>query len=155
MFDAPVDAWYAWLGVAAAATVTLAVAAGLPTAPPPNASAPADLVDGVAAADAPADGEYRLAADAVRVRPDGLDLRDDAGAAHARFAFGPVVAVADGPLVRVARGRHPDAVFDSSDGFAAAVADARDSPPGWVAADRLVVRHVAWGGVDVALVAAV
>ena len=38
MFEAPLDAWYVWLGLAAVSATAVGVVAGLPAAPPPDAA---------------------------------------------------------------------------------------------------------------------
>lgn len=155
MFDVPLDAWYTWLGAAAVATTLLGTAFGLPTAPPPDATAAANVIDSVAARDSSATAEYRLAADAVRLSPNGLALRSDAGAAHARFAFGPVVPVDSGTdLAAVADGSPPTDQFENPDSFGRALERARGESPAWGTADRLIVRRVSWGGEDATLVLA-
>ncbi|QLG62996.1 DUF7283 family protein [Halorarum salinum] len=155
MFDVPVDAWYAWLGTAAVATVLLGTAYGVPTAPPPDAASAADAVDSVAASEPPARGSYRIAADAVRIGPDGLTLRSDAGVAHARFAFGPVVPVDPGTdLAAVARGDRSGATFRSGRSFRSATAEVENRPAEWREAEALVVRSVSLGGEDATLVLA-
>lgn len=155
MFDVPLDAWYAWLGAAAVATTLLGTAFGLPTAPPPDATAAGNAIDSVAAHDPPATAEYRLAADAVRLSPKGLTLRSDAGVAHAGFAFGPVVPVDSGTdLAAVADGSRPIDRFDSPDSFGRVLDRAWGESPVWRTADRLIVRRVSWGGEDATLVLA-
>lgn len=155
MFDVPIDAWYAWVGTAAVATVVLGAAYGVPTAPPPDAASAADAVDSVAAREPPARTGYRLAADAVRIDPDGLTLRSDAGVAHARFAFGPVVPVAPGTdLAAVANGDRPGAAFRDARSFRGATDTEGGRPTEWREADGLVVRRLSWGGEDATLVLA-
>lgn len=153
MFDVPIDAWYAWFGVAAASVALLGAVGSLPTAPPPDAAAAANTVDEVAAAGAPTVGEHPLAADAVRVGPHRLGLRTDADASHAAFAYGPVTPALDGKLRRVLRGEPPERLFDSRREFEQAVIESRARDPAWrPAPDRLRVRAVSWEGVDVTLV---
>ncbi|UIP01160.1 hypothetical protein Hbl1158_07380 [Halobaculum sp. CBA1158] len=181
MFDAPVDAWYAWIGLAAAATVTLGIAAGLPSAPPPDAAAVARTVDAVASAESPSSARHRLAADAALVTTAGISLRSDGGAAHARFRADSVVPLSGGAspppddsLAAVALGEPPGSAFDSPSELAAAVDAAREAGPVEVgraaepsgrdaestadatpnrSVGRTVhVRHVSWGETDVTLV---
>jgi hypothetical protein len=95
--EAPLDTWHALVGVAVASVVVFGTAASLPTRPPPDATGVADTVDGVAVADASASGTHPIAADRIRIGPDGIALRNDAGTARARFAYGPVVPVRAGP----------------------------------------------------------
>ena len=148
MLDAPIDGWYAWLG--------LAVVATLPTAPPPDANNVAATVDTVAAAAPPAAARYRLGADAAQVTPDGVSLRSDGGTASATFAVGSTVPVDTGTrLAGVALGDPPGRAFETRGAFAAAVGDARNASNGdrnWTAGDTLYARHVSWGETDVTLV---
>ncbi|WP_435361294.1 DUF7283 family protein [Haloarchaeobius sp. DFWS5] len=157
MFDVPMDAWYCWLGVAAVGLVVAGVAVELPTTAPPDATGVAATVDAVAGATYPSTAEHPVDADAARLGPHRLGLRNDGGTAHARFAFAPVVPVGDGgPLARVATGAHPRQVFDSPAAFQRA-ADRRiasvGEDPRWRPVDgRIVVRQVHWEGVRVTLV---
>ena len=161
MLDAPVDVWYAWLGLAIAATATLGVVASLPSTPPPDASAVAGTVDTVAAAEPPAAARYRLGSDptsvAARVTTRGVSLRSDGGTASAAFDSASVVPVdRGGPLAGVALGDPPGRAFATPRAFAEAVAAARDagdrSDATWTAGRTLHARHVSWGETDVTLV---
>ncbi|SHH51529.1 DUF7283 family protein [Halobaculum gomorrense] len=167
MLDAPLDVWYAWLGLAVAGAVTLGAVSGLPTAPPPDAVSAAATVDAVAAADAPAAARYRIAADRVRVTTRGVSLRSDGGSAFAAFGSGAVVPVdPDGRLSGIALGDSPSRAFDAPEEFAVAVAAARAESDGdggsdtlaaasqtdWTAGRTLYARHVSWGETDVTLV---
>jgi len=154
VFDAPIDAWYVWFGTAVAAATMLGVAGSLPTTAPPDATAAANVVDSVAAADAPTTGEAPLDASEVRLGPHRVGLRRGGSAAHASFAFGPVTPVVDGSrLQRVLYGTPPEQVFDSREAFRQALVDARTREPAWRHVGRtLVVRRVVWEGVDVTLV---
>ena len=93
MFDAPVETWYLWIGLAVAGTVFVGLAATLPRAPPPDAASAAQTVDSVAAADRPATAVHPLEVDAVRVGPYRVWLRDDSATGRATFAYGPVTPV--------------------------------------------------------------
>lgn len=153
MFDVPVDAWYLWLGVAAASLAVLGSALGLPTAPPPDAAAVADTVDSVAASPYAGVGEHPIDADEMRLDARTVALGTDGGVARARFAYGPVVPVREGPLRAVLVGATPERAFASPAAFERAVVAARERDPAWrPAPDRLLVRRVSWGGVDVTLV---
>ncbi|WP_433627954.1 DUF7283 family protein [Halomicrococcus sp. NG-SE-24] len=155
MLDAPVDAWYVWIGVAAASAAAFGVAASFPTAPPPDAAGVASTVDSVADCEYAATAEHPLSADEIRIGAHRLGLRGDGGTAHATFAYGPVAPVAAGTgLDAVAHGASPETAFDSPAVFRTAVRDARDRRPEWrPAADRLLVRCVSWEGFDATLVA--
>jgi hypothetical protein len=156
VFDAPVDGWYAWLGVAAASAVLLGVTAGLPTTPPPDVAGVADTVDRTAASEYGARAEHPIDAAEVRIDPERVGLRTDAGTAHAPFVYGPVTPVAGNEdLAAVLAGARPDGQFGSPDEFRRAAARARARDRGWRRVDGpLVVRHVVWEGVDVTLVGA-
>ncbi|AFK18430.1 hypothetical protein E6P09_06580 [Haloferax mediterranei ATCC 33500] len=156
MLDAPLDTLYTWTALSVAATVLLGTVAGLPTTPAPDASSVADTVDGVAVSEFDTTAEHPLTADAVRLGSKRIGLRNEGGAAHATFAFGPITpATPDSRLGSVAMGANPNAVFDSPASFAAAAAAARQRNATWrSAAESLVVRHVSWEGTDVTVVAA-
>ncbi|MFB6083112.1 MAG: hypothetical protein ABEJ94_02580 [Halorientalis sp.] len=156
MFDAPIDTWYLWLGVATASALAFGVAIALPTTVPPDAQRAAATVDAVATSPHNATGEHRLDATAVEIGSHRIALRNDGGTAHAAFAYGPVTPVRDGTaLSTVLRGEPPAAVFPSAAAFRAAAADARNRTRAWRETEgRLVARRVTWEGVDVTLVGA-
>nr|WP_254662839.1 hypothetical protein [Haladaptatus sp. W1] len=74
MFDAPLDAWYVWLGVTVVSFAVLGVAIELPTAPPPNAASVADTVDSVAGCTYTATAEHPLSARKIKLGPRRLGL---------------------------------------------------------------------------------
>ncbi len=161
MFDAPLDAWYVWLGVAAVSLAVFGVAIELPTSPPPNAASAADTVDSVAGCPYIATAEHPLKAGQIKLGPRQLDLRDNGGTAHATFRYGPIVPVSvvaagrnpNGKLARVLAGTPPSTVFDSPGAFQRSIRDARNRQPTWEQAkSRLRVRCVSWEGVDATLV---
>lgn len=155
MLDAPVDAWYVWVGLVVVAGAALGTVVELPTGPPPDAGAAVASVDRVAAADHDATGCHPVAADAVKVEPHRLSLRDGDRTARAVFAYGPVVPVRRGSaLRRVLRGYPPESAFEAPGEFRAAATRARDRPARWTRSDRLLVRTVTWRGADVTLVGA-
>lgn len=154
MIGPPVDSPALHAGLVVAAAAFLAVAGTLPVRPTPDAAGVADTVDAVAAGDAPASATHEHAADAVRIRPNGIAMRNDGGTARATFAFGPVVAVVDRALQRVLRGDSPRSVFPDRSAFRGAVEAARQREPGWVASDEITVRGVSWDGYRVTLVGA-
>lgn len=153
MFDVPIDAWYAWIGLSLASAVVFGAAGSLPTTPPPDAGDAAETVDRIAAAEYDSTAEHPLDAAAIRIGARGIALRNDAGTAGATFAW-PVTPVADGStLASVARGTPPEEAFDSPRAFKQAIIEARAAEPTWRPADRtLLVRRTSWGGVDVTLV---
>ena len=152
VFDAPLDAWYVWIGLAVASSTAFGVAGALPAGPPPDAAGAATTVDGVAASPHAAVGSHPLPnADAVRVGGDTLSVRGPGGTAHADLGYGPVTP-ATGALEGVLRGEPPEGAFDSPAEFRRAAAAARAADPAWRSTDRLFVRRVSWEGVDVVLV---
>ncbi len=153
MFEAPVDAWYVWVGLAVVAGTAASVVTAMPAAAPPDATGAAETVDVVAAADHATVEERPLPnAEAMRVGVDSLSLRGPGGTTHARFGYGPVTPAEDGPLAAVLHGTPPERAFDSPAAFRRAAAAERDRRPRWTDADRLVVRRIRWEEVDVVLV---
>lgn len=153
MFDAPVETWYLWVGLALVSVAALSIAASLPRAPPPNALSVAETVDAVAASSHAATATHPLDADAVRLGPYRVWLRNGGATSHATFALGPVTPVRKGtPLWDVLCGTPPGEAFDSPMAFRRATAKARDRDPEWRSLAELRVRSVSWEGVDVTLV---
>ena len=153
MLDTPVDGWYTWLGVALAGVAVLGVTLGLPVAPPPAATDIATAVDATATSEHDATTTVALDADAIRLTPRGVAVRGQGGTARAAFQYGPVVPVDGGRLRVVLDGAEPARVFASPTALEAAASDARATDPEWQPApNRLRIRHVMWGGVDVTLV---
>lgn len=154
MFDAPVDAWYVWVGLAAVAAAAVGAVSGFPTAPPPDAAAAAGTVDRVAAADHPATARHPLDADAVKLRPNGLALRDDGRTSRADVATRVTPVRRGTALWRLLRGGRPADSFAGPADLRAAAREARNGTPTWRDADRLYVRAVTWGDLRVTLVGA-
>lgn len=157
MFEPTVDAWYVWVGLSLASVGALGAATSLPTAPPPDATSAARVVDGVAGSPYAATGEHPLArTDEIRLSPSSIGLRGPEGVAHASFRDGPVTPVGRSDrLRRVLDGSPPGREFDGPDALRAAARTARvrARTPSWrPAPDTLRVRHVTWRGVDVTLV---
>lgn len=154
MFDVPVDSTYVWFGVGAVSLAVFGVAVGLPNAAPPDATAAANAVDAVAVGPPGAVGTYALpAADRFRLGSAQIGLENDGGRAHATFAYSVTPAVADDRLERVLDGDRARSTFDSPAAFADAASAASMENTGWrPAPDRLTVRRVAWGDVNVTLV---
>ena len=169
MFELPIDAWYVWIGVAAASVVVFGLASTFPTAPPPDASGVAETVDEVAAGSAPGSATHAVEADRIAVHPNGLRLAGEGGETTAAFAFGPVTPATEGPLRSVLEGKPATETFESPEVFQQAAIDAGAGSdagvgvgPGtsadadeldWHATDGTVrVRQVHWGPVRVTLV---
>ena len=157
VFDFAMEAWYGWFGLSMAGVALFGAAAGLPTAPPPDAGAAGATIDRVAAAEYTATAEHPLDATEIRLGTRRIGLRSDAGTAHATLSFGPVTPVpaGDSELRDVLYGTPPDRTFESPNEFRQSVVDARAnaSDASWRTVDRtLIVRRVTWEGVDVVLV---
>jgi hypothetical protein len=153
MFEAPLDAWYVWLGLAAVSATAVGVAAGLPAAPPPDVDGAAETVDRIAASEHGTVAERPLPnTDAIRVGTDVLSLRGPGGTTHAPVAYGPATPATNGSLVDVLHGTPPERVFDSPAHLRRVAAAARDRRPAWSETDRLIVRRIRWEGTDVVLV---
>jgi hypothetical protein len=156
VFDAPIDALYTWLGVSFVAAGALAVAVGVPATPPPDAAAVAETVDGLAASPYAGAATVSLGnADELRLTPRGVSLRAASGTVSATFEHGPVVIVtgASDALAAVLHGTDPREVFEDQDALVAATRGTADGQASWrTAPERLRVRHITWGGVDVTLV---
>jgi hypothetical protein len=153
MFDAPVETWYLWVGIALASTVAVGVAATLPRTPPPDAAGAAETVDAVAAQPYESTGVHPLSADAVRISPYRIWLRDGGATGHAAFAYGPVTPVRKGTtLWDLLRGAPPESAFGTPAELRRAATAARERSPRWRSPEELTVRHVTWGDVDVTLV---
>ena len=153
MFEVPVDALYAWLGVAAVSVAVLGVVVALPTTAPPDATTAADAVDRVAVG--PPDGRatVQIDATAIRLGPRQLSLRNDGGTASATFAYGPVTpTLTDDRLALVLYGQPPASVFETSAAFEQAVADAQSRGEWRQAPTEIDVRRVQWGETSVTLV---
>lgn len=156
MFDTFADAPPILVALSLVSTTLFGVALAAQPSPPPRAETLADTVDTVAAADHPGVETRTLDVDRIRISTTEIAVRSNAGTAHARFAYGPVVPVRqDTDLWQVLRGVPPDEVFDSPLALATAAVEAREREPRWRQdRQRLTVRRITWRGVDVTLVGA-
>jgi hypothetical protein len=152
MLGPPIDATYVHLGLGVCAAAFLVAALGVPTAPPPDATAVADTVDRVAAASYPTGATHPVAATAVRIGPRTVTLRSDGGTASEQFAQRVTPVSQKTELARVLRGARPSVVFESPAEFAAALRHARQASPAWRPAEAVRARAVSWEGVDATLV---
>lgn len=154
MFDAPIDAWYVWLGVAAASLVIAGVALSAHSTPAPATGSVADTVDATAAESYGATGVHPIRADAVRLSSHQIALERDDQTASATFEAGPVTPVTpETTLWKIVTGAPPEQVFDSPDDFQDAIEQAQAREPAWrTPTNRLVVRSLVWGDVEATLV---
>lgn len=89
--DAPMDAWYVWVGVALVSIGLVAFAVGLPSQPPPDAGRAAAAIDRVGASEYDAATSLDHGGEAVRVSPERIALRNSGGTDRATLSFGPVL----------------------------------------------------------------
>jgi hypothetical protein len=153
MFVVPVDALYAWLGVATVSIAVLGVVVALPTTAPPDPTTAADAVDRVTVGPPDAHDTARIDAAEYRLGPHQLSLRNDGGAASATFAYGPVTPVLDDDrLELLLYGHAPATVFETRAAFRRAI-DAAQSRSEWRTAPKEIeIRRVQWGETSVTLV---
>ncbi|RQH01291.1 DUF7283 family protein [Natrarchaeobius oligotrophus] len=151
--EAPIDAWYVWIGVSAVSIVVAGVVLGLPTGPPPDATGAINTIDRVAGSPSEASASHQHDAEELRFR-DGktLELRNEHGHTHSSLTHGSVVLVTDDErLENVALGKPFDEAFraeldrenvDATAEFVDRITDAHATADGeWhPAGDRLVVR---------------
>ncbi|MFP8952952.1 hypothetical protein ACLI4Z_08275 [Natrialbaceae archaeon A-arb3/5] len=153
--EAPVDAWYVWLGVSTASIVIAGVALGFPTGPPPDANGAVNAIDRVAGSPYDASTTHEHEADEIRLREGKtLELRNEHGTAHASLAYDTAVLVSDDErLENVTYGTPFGDEFDEAinrsdtDATAAFLDRTNESHEAvdgewWPAGDRLVVRTV-------------
>lgn len=153
MFDAPADAWYVWIGLAAASVAVLGTALALPAEAPPPADRVAGAIDAVAASDYAAVDRVDLSADRIELGSERIALKSGDRTARATLEYGPVVPVRTGRLARLLAGARPSTVFADPDGLRSAIAAARAAPGRWrPAPDRLTIRRISWGDVSATLV---
>jgi len=129
--EAPVDAWYVWLGVAAVSVGLAGLALGLPSTPAPDATAAANTIEETAASPHETTGQYDHDATEARIGEHRLWLRTDGTESTARIAFGQMVPVCEDEQLRaILDGEEPLAVYDhnaDSDAWAAFHADVEDA----------------------------
>jgi hypothetical protein len=89
--DAPMDAWYVWVGVSLVSVGLLAFAAGMPSQPPPDAGRAAAAIDRVGASEYDAAMALDHDAETVRVGPERIAMRNNGGTDRATLSFGPVL----------------------------------------------------------------
>ncbi|MEF8820862.1 MAG: hypothetical protein V5A52_01170 [Halovenus sp.] len=166
--ETPADAWYVWVGVAIVSVGVAGVALGVPSQPPPDATEAANAIDRVAVSQYGASASFDHDADAVRIGPKQIALRNDGGTTHASIAVGSMTpvfetkgglhraatALVDGePAPRVVA----ESSFDSERALREALEDARlridREGTNWRAAEgKLRVRAVRLGDETVVLV---
>ncbi len=154
MLGTPVDAWYVWIGIAAASVVVTGTAIGLTDNAPPGADRIAAAIDEVAGSPYAATSRVPIDANGLRLGTSRLAIRTEGGTAYATLARGPVTPVRDGRLGAILEGRRAvEAVYDSPAAFARALRAVRQHSGRWRRApETLTVRRVTWGDVSATLV---
>lgn len=117
--EAPLDAWYVWLGVAVTSLVLVGVALDLPTEPPPDSDELVNSVDRVGASPYGAQAVADHNAEEVKIGTQQLSLRNERGTSRTVVAYGPMTplsAIEDpaihAALDRVLDGAQPANVSD-------------------------------------------
>jgi len=162
-FEAPVDAWYVWMGVAVVSLSIAGVALSLPTTAPPDANAAANTVDSVGSKPYTASATYEHDADQYWASNETILLRNDGGTTRATIRFGLMApAWPKDDLRDVVYGASPEDVYGAGnlDDFKRDVQAARRAA--WDGDDRvwapasgeLTARKVTWGEYSVVLVVA-
>lgn len=153
MFDVPIDALYVWLGVGLVSLAAFGVVTALPNATAPDATAAARAIDSVAVGPPGSHDSHELAANRLKLGSSRIGLEGPGGKAHATFAYPVTPAIVDERLSGILVGERPEEVFESQEAFDEAVRAARETDPDWrPAPDRLDVRRISWGDVNVTLV---
>ena len=162
-FEAPVDAWYVWVGVAIASVTFAGIALSLPSQPPPDAAEAANTIDEIGASSYNTSATYEHDADEVKIDVKRIGMRNEGGTEWASIAFGqmtPVRAHSNPEKgLDIVYGAEPSSVFSTPSAMQSYAETARNtavkSGGEWHQGDgKLRVRRVHWGGVSVTFVAA-
>lgn len=180
-FEAPMDAWYVFLGVSIVSVAVFGMVLSLPTTPAPATREAADAIDEVAASGFNASGSYDHDATEYYVTSERIGLRNDGGDPVASFTYASAAPVwpmidtqpaseaaepgsSDRELLAILHGDAPGRHYSTPSQFEVAVTAAQnrartsltdDDVAKWRIADqRLTFRHVEWGDVSVTLVGA-
>jgi len=159
-FEAPMDAWIVYIGVAFVSSTMLVFALGLTGTPAPNANAAANTIDLVGDRSVSATAEYEHDGDSFWIDRQQIVLRNDGGTSRATIAFGEITpAYYDERLADVTYGSPitGDNTFDSTGEFLATVEAAQqhsaNNRPDWQSANGVVrAKKVIVGGEHVILV---
>lgn len=107
-WEAPVDAWYVWLGAAMITVALAGIVLALPQQPPPDATQAANTVDRVGGSSMGAEGTYDHDAEMVKLGIHEISMRNDGGTAHGTVTYGPMAPVNHSDrLEGVLHGGHP------------------------------------------------
>lgn len=92
-YEAPMDAWIVYIGVALVSVAPLAVALGLSPIPPPDANAAANAIDMAGGSSVSAESVYEHDADSFWMDRQQIALRNEGGHTKATVSFGEMTAV--------------------------------------------------------------
>ncbi|ACV10200.1 conserved hypothetical protein [Halorhabdus utahensis DSM 12940] len=116
-FEAPVDAWYVWVGVGVVSVTLFAFVLGLPSQPPPDATKAVNTIDRVAGGTQESAARYPHDAVEIKIDTRRVAMRNDGGTTRESVAFGsltPVAAVENATireaLDRIVHGQRPASV---------------------------------------------
>lgn len=178
-FEAPMDAWYVFLGVAMVSVSLFGVVLALPSTPAPAASEAADAIDELAASGYNASGSYDHDAEQYFVTRSRIGLKNDGGSRTTSFTFASPAPVwpdidtqplpehrepgnSDEELKAILDGDPPSRHYRTPAEFGRAIEAAQDRAARsleddgihkWrLAEQRLRFRHVQWGDQSVTLV---
>jgi hypothetical protein len=131
-FEAPMDAWIVYVGVATVGVAILGVALGFSPIPPPDATAAANAIDSAGGSEIGGITTYEHDAESFWLDRQQIALKNDGGTSKATIAFDTMTGVYyddSEQLADVLYGTPIDTVFsDASDpdrAFLAAVAEAQ------------------------------
>lgn len=117
----PLDSWYVWLGLALTSTLVAGVALSIPTQPPPDADRAAIAIEDIGTAEYTATATVETDAKALKISPNTIAMRNEAGIDRATIAVGtliPLSAVENdsrrNQLSLILRGASPAAVLGSN-----------------------------------------
>ena len=157
-FEAPMDAWIVYIGVAIVSSTMLAIALGFTGTPAPDADAAANTIDLTSSSSVSSVAEYEHDADSFWLDRQQIVLRNEGGTSRATIAFGSMTpAYYDERLIEVLHGSSVQEEFDDSDDFLKIVDDAQqhsaDNRPDWQSATGVLrAKKVVVNGEDVILV---
>ena len=152
MFDTHVDTLWVWVAVGTVSVAVFGIVAQLPTTASPNGEAVAMTIDEVATSPPGSVATRELDADEWTVTTRRIGLHSEGGTVHETL-LNPVVPATNESLTAVLDGTEPSTAFNSSAAFQTATEQAATNTTRWRSApDRMRVKRVAWGGVDVTLV---
>lgn len=127
-FEAPMDAWFVYIGLAIVSTSMLGVAIGFTPMPPPDASAAVNTIDSAAGTSVSGVAVYDHDAEFVWMDRQQIALQNSGGSSKATVAFGEITpAYEDERLLEVLYGTPIEDEFESSSEFLGTVEAAKQA----------------------------